>query len=517
MPKVTKIEPTIDNSPLNKMRCAAYCRVSSGSEDQLHSYAAQVKYYTEMLGGSKDKILADIYADEGITGTCQDKRTEFVRMMKDCRKGKIDRIYTKSISRFSRNTKDCLKSIRELKELGISVLFEKENIDTANIPDEMMITIMGGLAQEESTSISQNMRWSIQKRMENGTMKLCTPLFGYKLVEGRLIVDHDEAAIVKRIFNWYLNGYGSHKIADMLNDAGIKHKGISGNWTGYSIRIILKNEKYIGDQIHQKKYTTTALPHKNLPNRGEMPKYYYSKSHEPIITDDNYYKAQEIMKMRHEKTCSQKENTKSILSGKIECGHCKKKYRYRKTGDNCCWVCRNHNLKAELCASKPILENDIRQAFVRLCNKLILNYKEILLSMQRLLRELNSKRFSSNTRVYEIRKQIAELKDQKHVISRLRTKGFIDEQKFGKQNVTLDNKLSRLNMELNKISKADSDDEALEQLDMLIEAFESRNEIFAEFDENMFNQIVEKIIVKDNILEFELISGLKLREKIYSN
>ena len=189
---VTVIEATKDTSLVGKLRCAAYCRVSSNSEDQLHSYAAQVKYYTKMLSCSDKETLADIYADEGITGTCQDKREEFQRMMKDCRKGKIDRIYTKSVSRFARNTKDCLQSIRELKGLGISVYFEKENIDTANIPDELMITIMGALAQEESTSISQNMRWSIKKRMENGTMKLNTPPFGYKLVNGELKIDQKD-------------------------------------------------------------------------------------------------------------------------------------------------------------------------------------------------------------------------------------------------------------------------------------------------------------------------------------
>ncbi len=145
-------------------------------------------------------------------------------MIKDCRKGRIDRIYTKSISRFARNTKDCLKNVRELKSLGITVFFEKENIDTANMTDEMMITIMGGLAQEESTSISQNMRWSIKKRMENGTMKMCNSVFGYELVNGELILNQDEARIVRKIFDWYLNGYGSEKIAQMLNEMGIGKK-----------------------------------------------------------------------------------------------------------------------------------------------------------------------------------------------------------------------------------------------------------------------------------------------------
>ena len=158
MPTVTVIQPTITEEQNIKIRCAAYCRVSSDSNDQLNSFMAQTRYYSQFFENSETEELIDLYADEGITGTREDKRDEFQRMIKDCRKGRIDRIYTKSISRFARNTKDCLKNVRELKSLGITVFFEKENIDTANMTDEMMITIMGGLAQEESTSISQNMR-----------------------------------------------------------------------------------------------------------------------------------------------------------------------------------------------------------------------------------------------------------------------------------------------------------------------------------------------------------------------
>ena len=165
MPTVTVIQPTITEEKAAKIRCAAYCRVSSDSEDQLNSFMAQTRYYSQVFENSETEELIDIYADEGITGTREDKRDELQRMIKYCRRGKIDRIYTKSISRFARNTRDCLKNVRELKSLGITIYFEKENIDTANMTDEMMITIMGGLAQEESTSISKNIRWSYQKKI----------------------------------------------------------------------------------------------------------------------------------------------------------------------------------------------------------------------------------------------------------------------------------------------------------------------------------------------------------------
>lgn len=242
MPTVTVIQPTISEEQNTKIRCAAYCRVSSDSEDQLNSFMAQMRYYSQVFDNSETEELIDIYADEGITGTREDKRDEFQRLMKDCRKGKIDRIYTKSISRFARNTRDCLKNVRELKSLGITIYFEKENIDTANMTDEMMITIMGGLAQEESTSISQNLRWGIKKRMENGTIKMCTPVFGYELVDGNLILKSDEAEIVRQIFDWYLNGYGLAAIAQMLNALKIERFGRTSHWC-CSPRKIRKTQK----------------------------------------------------------------------------------------------------------------------------------------------------------------------------------------------------------------------------------------------------------------------------------
>ena len=206
MPTVTVIQPTIAAEQNTKIRCAAYCRVSSDSEDQLNSFMAQTRYYEKAFEKSDREQLVDIYADEGITGTREDKRDEFQRMIKDCRRGKIDRIYTKSISRFARNTKDCLKNIRELKSLGITVFFEKENIDTAKLTDEMMITIMGGLAQEESISISKNLKWSYQKRFEKGIVNVFSAPFGFKLNNGVLIIDKIQARIVEEIFDMFLNG-----------------------------------------------------------------------------------------------------------------------------------------------------------------------------------------------------------------------------------------------------------------------------------------------------------------------
>lgn len=225
MPTVTVIQPIIAEEKSKIIRCAAYCRVSSDSADQLNSFMAQLKYYENFLADSETETLVNVYADEGVTVTREDKREDFQRMMSDCRKGKIDRIYTKSISRFARNTKDCLKNIRELKSLGITVFFEKENIDTANMPDEMMVTIMGGLAQEESVSISQNLQWSIKKRMENGTFNVSNMPYGYTKDDGNFTINSDDAEVVRRIFREFLSGKGFNTICRNLNADGILRGG----------------------------------------------------------------------------------------------------------------------------------------------------------------------------------------------------------------------------------------------------------------------------------------------------
>ena len=204
------------------VRTAAYARVSSDSEDQLNSFAVQIKYYTELLQNSTDAVFVDMYADEGISGTSVAKRTEFQRLMSDCRKGKIDRILTKSISRFARNTKDSLEAVRELKTLGVSIYFEKENIDTGEISSEMMLAIYSQFAQEESMSISRNCRLGIKKRMADGTYKNPSAPFGYDYVDGKLQINPEKATIVKQIFDWYVGGIGMDEIASRLNSARVR-------------------------------------------------------------------------------------------------------------------------------------------------------------------------------------------------------------------------------------------------------------------------------------------------------
>lgn len=230
MPKITIIQPTKPDDS-GKIRVAAYCRVSTNTVDQHNSYTVQTEYYTHRFAVSDTEILVGIYADEGISGTGSAKREDFQRMLRDCRKEKIDRIYTKSISRFARNTKDCLRTIRELKTLGVAVIFEKERINTGKMSDEMMLTIMGGLAQEESISMSNNLKWGIRKKMQQGTYKIpCVP-YGYVRVNGDIHIQQEQAEVVRQIFSLALSGCGAMAIADELTEQGIPT--VHGNPSAY--------------------------------------------------------------------------------------------------------------------------------------------------------------------------------------------------------------------------------------------------------------------------------------------
>ena len=253
-PRVIKIESA--ERPQNVwLRVAAYTRVSSDSEDQLNSFAAQNRYYTELISDKAEWRMVDIYADEGITGTSVAKRDDFQRMMADCRRGLIDQILVKSISRFARNTKDCLQNIRELKELGVNVRFEREGIDTVNVSSELITAIYAAFAQKESESISGNMRWSYQRRMESGEFNTCKAPWGFRLDGRKLKVYEPETDIVQRIFHEYLSGKNPQEIADDLNASCLTERV----WNYKAVDYILQNERYAGNALLQKRYTPDML------------------------------------------------------------------------------------------------------------------------------------------------------------------------------------------------------------------------------------------------------------------
>ena len=260
---------------VKKLRVAAYCRVSTDNEEQAGSYETQVSHYREFISANPEWILVDVYADEGISATNTKKRDDFNRMIDDCKKGIIDMIFTKSISRFARNTVDCLNYIRMLKDINIPVFFEKENINTMDAKGEVLITIMASLAQQESESISKNVKLGLQYRYQHGKVLLNSKYFlGYdKDEDGNLVVNPKEAEVVKRIFLEYLQGSSCQKIAKGLERDGILTARGNPRWHDSTIRKILENEKYMGDALLQKTYTVDFLNKKRVKNNGIVPQY----------------------------------------------------------------------------------------------------------------------------------------------------------------------------------------------------------------------------------------------------
>ena len=504
MPTVTVIQPRVTDDTNRLLRVAAYCRVSSNSDDQLNSYNSQLTYYTHKFEGSETETLIDIYADEGITGTCEEKRTEFLRLIDDCRKGKIDRIYTKSISRFARNTRDCLKNIRVLKSLGITIMFEKENIDTANINDELMLTIMGGLAQEESTSISQNLKWSFRRRCKSGTVKAWSAPFGYNLENGNLVIKNEEAQIIIEIFNMFLSGIGYQRIAEYCQENYSEYKE---KFSYYGIKYILSNERYIGDTLYQKTVTTSSLPFRKITNNCQKEKYLLTETHLPIISKRDFEKAQQMIASRKHSAIYRNRIHKPILI----CGVCGSRYKYKECGDEKFWVCRNHDSNAKNCSSVRISNKTLTDAFIRLFNKLYLNYKVLLEPIHRSLQESMIRQVRGNSNILELRRELFHRKEQLKVIASLHTKGFLNDAKYKEQTIEINTKIDKLNKEIRLLSQFD--DTELKQVEMLISYLEKRKGLMIEFEPQVLEFLVDKTVVRENKLEF-FVKDLIITEKV---
>ena len=309
-----------------KKRVAAYCRVSSLSEEQLHSYNAQVDYYRAQFAEDDSVIFVGVYGDAGISGTRTANREGFLRMMKDCRKGLIDCIWTKSVSRFGRNTVDTLVYTRELRSLGIEVFFEKENISTKDASGEMMLTLMAAFAESESEGMSQNIIWSKRHRFEQGLVSAVniSGMNGFRQENGVVTVVEEEAAIIRRIYREYLDGYNLQEIGEHLNIEGIPTKGGGLEWTGTQIRNILTNEKYIGDCLLQKKFNPDPITHRNVRNRGELPQYYVEGCYPVIIEKETWQVIQELLRRRGNRKARDREGYP--FSGLMRCAVCGKAF-----------------------------------------------------------------------------------------------------------------------------------------------------------------------------------------------
>ena len=339
-----------------KLRVAAYCRVSTELEEQESSYEAQVEYYTRKIAETDNWKMAGIYADDGKSATNTKKRDDFNAMIKDALDGKIDMILTKSVSRFARNTVDSLLTIRKLKEKNVAVVFEKEGVNTLDGTGEILITILSSLAQEESRNISENTRWGVARRFENGKMIVNHNKFmGYtKNENGDLVIVQEEAEIVRLIFRLYLEGYSAGKISQYLEKNGIKTATGQDRWYDSVIFKMLRNEKYMGDALLQKTYTVDFITKKRVINKGIVPQYYVEDDHEPIIPKELFYRVQEELARRasmNKAAVTRKKNQRSkfsseyALTGLLLCGDCGQEYRRvtwsRNGKKKIVWRCSN--------------------------------------------------------------------------------------------------------------------------------------------------------------------------------
>ena len=415
--------PGHDEFVARKLRVAAYARVSSSSEDQLNSYRVQNQYYSELISGNPDWEMVDIYADEGITGTSVEKREDFQRMMQDCRKGKIDRILVKSISRFARNTKDCLAAVRELKELGVSVQFEEQGIDTSKMSSEMVTAIIASLAQKGSESISGNVQWGYQKRMESGKFNTCKAPYGFTLHEGKLSIIEDEAAVVRFIFQLYLNGLNGYEIANTLSQQEIPPGREMGTWKDSSIYYILKNERYAGNAVVGKSYSTTTFPHKKVRNHGEREMYLLPDSNPPIISSEVFDRVQTLLQSRKNAHIG---STNQPFSRKLYCANCGRSLKRKFTNDKMYWVCNTHFQNAASCPTPPYHTPDIEQAFCRMYYKLKHHGDPIFTQMLSNLQKIRYSRMLWSEDVISLNKKISDILSQVQFLTQLQQAGGVD-------------------------------------------------------------------------------------------
>lgn len=370
MAKITKIEPQIPALPTRK-KVAAYARVSMETERLHHSLSTQVSYYSELIQKNPEWEYVGVYADEAISGTSAKKRDEFQRLIADCEAGNIDIVLCKNISRFARNTVDLLKTVRHLKELGISVRFEKENIDSLSGDGEVMLTLLASFAQSESESISNNVKWGVRKRMEQGIPNGHFRVLGYEWVGDQLVIVPEEAAIVKRIFQNFLDGKSRLETERELNAEGITTKG-GYKWCDSNIKVILSNITYTGNMLLQKEYIADPISKKRKKNHGELQQYFVENTHEAIIPMETFRYVQDEMARRKELgALANKSLNITCFTSKLKCEKCGKSYvrNTRKNrakvsllGDQLVgWVCGSSKTKNGKCKAMEIPEYILRE------------------------------------------------------------------------------------------------------------------------------------------------------------
>lgn len=493
-----------------KLRVAAYCRVSTDSDEQATSYEAQVTHYTEYIQNHPDWMLAGIFADDGISGTNTKKRTEFNHMIDECMAGNIDMVITKSISRFARNTLDCLKYIRQLKGKNIPVYFEKESINTLDAKGEILITIMASLAQQESQSLSQNVKLGLQFRYQNGQVQINHNRFlGYtKDAEGHLIIDPAQAEVVKRIYREYLEGFSMDKIAGGLERDGILTGAGNTKWHTSTINKILRNEKYIGDALLQKTYTTDFLNKTRVKNNGIVPQYYVENDHEAIIPREIYMRVQEELVRRRSVNpgSNGKRHTYSCnhcFSQIIICGECGEQFRRIHWNNRGCrsivWRCISRlESTGHECHARTVNELELQRVAVAALNELLENRAGYQHRLQQNIAAVIHASTTASTDA--INAQLLTL--QQELLKRAHSKEAYDE---------IADEIFRLR-DLRQQTTVDTAarDEQLGRINELQDFIRNQPAELTEFDESLVRRWFKQITVYEDHYEVELKSGLSV-------
>ncbi len=493
---------------VKKLRVAAYCRVSTDNEEQAASYETQIEHYTEFINKNPEWKLVKVYADDGISATSTKGREQFNAMIEDCKQGLIDMIFTKSISRFARNTVDCLNYIRMLKDMNIPVFFEKESINTMDSKGEVLLTIMASLAQQESESLSQNVKIGVQYRFQQGKVMVNARNFlGYdKDKNGKLIINPEQAEIVKRIFREYLEGASCKKIARGLERDGILTARGNTRWHDSSIRLILENEKYMGDALLQKTYTVDYLNKKRVKNTGIVPQYYVEDDHEAIIPKEIFLMVQEEMTRRASVQVNfggkKGYSANHAFSQMVFCASCGALFRRihwnNRNKKSIVWRCITRLKQKNDCRARTVSEETLSAAFLEALNEIV---GESDVYLKRLRKNLEIAINTVNpTSAEALSAKMAEL--QQELVNRTKRRENYDD-------ITEEILRLRKMQEQNGMDDV-TQKEHTKRIKELQKFIQSQPSEITEFDEALVKKLLEKVTVHDDYLEFRFKSGVTI-------
>ena len=518
---------------MKALRVAAYCRVSTLMEQQESSYEAQVGYYTEKIKSNPNWKLAGIYADDGKSATSTRKRADFQAMIDDCMAGKIDIVITKSISRFARNTVDSLTHIRKLKEKNIAVYFEKEGINTLEGSGELLITILSSQAQEENRNISENCRWGIVRRFEDGKVIVNHSKFmGYtKDKDGNLIIVPEEAEVVRRIFRLFLEGNSSYRIKQILEADGIRTATGNTVWQATVIDKMLVNEKYMGDALLQKTYTVDFLTKKKVMNKGIVPQYYVEDDHEPIIPKELFHRVQEEKARRASiyRADTKKKNieikgkysSKYVLSDIMVCAECGQPYRrqvWSKYGaKRAVWRCDNR-LKhgSKRCKHSPTLKEEIlHEAIMTAVNSVVEDQGEFVQAFrENVIRIIGS--YSAAAEPTEYDSQIEELQKKMMKLIEDSAKAESADEVFDKEYRIIADEIKELKKKKTKVVRerqlAESYDQRMQDMESYMR---KTNYLKKEFDDDLVRRLLRAVrVINESKIEIQFQSGIVMIQRI---